>query len=218
MGNLTRHRARTLLAAFTLSIAITSLGFLAVPGLLTAAMNRQVTGSHLFDVGISTSVIELSPARLGALHRLPAVAAVNPDLGYATSATSVAGTSNVAIAGGDLAAAPVDTVPLLSGRLPGPGEVLADAANGRATDYAIPEGHVEMRAASGAMVRLHVSGTGLNLAATPGANGSTTPVFYATLATVESLGGVHGYNYLGFRLTDDTAAMQNKMSRRRVTT
>jgi putative ABC transport system permease protein len=211
-GDLTRHRARTLLAAFTLSIAITSLGFLAVPGLLTAAMNRQVTGSHLFDVGISTSVIKLSPAQLGALGRLPGVAAVNPDLGYATSATSVAGTSNVAIAGGDLASAPVDTVPLLSGRLPGPGEVLADAANGRATDYAIPEGGiVEMRAASGAMVRLRVSGTGLNLAATPGANGSTTPVFYATLATVESLGGVQGYNYLGFRLTDDTAAMQNKV-------
>ncbi len=211
-GDLTRHRTRTLLAAFTLSIAITSLGFLAVPGLLTAAMNRQVAGSHLFDVGISTSLIRLSPAQLGALGRLPGVAAVNPDLGYVTSATSVAGTSNVAIAGGDLASAPVDTVPLLSGRLPGPGEVLADAANGRATDYAIPDGGiVEMRAASGAMVRLRVSGTGLNLAATPGANGSTTPVFYATLATVESLRGGQGYNYLGFRLTDDTAAMQNKV-------
>jgi len=188
-GDLTRRRTRTLLAAFTLSIAITSLGFLAVPGLLTAAMNRQVAGSHLFDVGISTSVIKLSPAQLGALGHLPGIAAVNPDLGYVTSATSVAGTANIAIAGGDLASAPVDTVPLLSGRLPGPGEVLADAANGRATDYAIPDGgFVEMRAASGAMVRLRVSGTGLNLAATPGANGSATPEAHRRVVRLRHLG------------------------------
>ncbi len=33
-GDLIRHRARTLLATFTLSIAIASLGFVAVPVLL----------------------------------------------------------------------------------------------------------------------------------------------------------------------------------------
>ena len=74
-----------------------------------------------------------------------------------------------------------------------------------------PRHSLALCAASGATVRLRVSGTGLNLAATPGANGSTTPVFYATLATVESLRGVRGYNYLGFRLTDDTTAEQNKV-------
>ena len=63
-GDLTRHRARTLLAVFTLSIAIASLGFLAVPSLLNAAMNRQIAGSHLYDVGISTSTLDLSPAQL----------------------------------------------------------------------------------------------------------------------------------------------------------
>ena len=46
---------------------------------------------------------------------------------------------------------------------------------------------------------------GLNLYATPGANGSTAPVFYAQTATVQALRGV-GYNYLGFRLTDDSTA------------
>jgi hypothetical protein len=39
-----------------------------------------------------------------------------------------------------------------------------------------------------------ISGTGMNLAATPGANGSSTPVFYATTATVQALHGVRGYN------------------------
>ena len=176
-GDLTRHRARTLLTAFTLGIAIASLGFLAVPSLLNAAMEHQVQESHLFDVGISTSVLSLTPAQLRGLGHLPGVAAVNPDLGYATTATTPSGTQNISLAGGDLASAPVDTVPLLSGRLPGPGEVLADAANGRATGFSVRNGGtIHVRAASGRLVTLRVSGTGINLAATPGANSSSTPV------------------------------------------
>jgi putative ABC transport system permease protein len=210
-GDLTRHRARTLLAVFTLSIAIASLGFLAVPVLLNAAMNRQVADSHLYDVGIATSTLDLTPAQLSALRQLPGVAAVSPVVAYQTEVPA-GGSQNVAIAGTDLASAPVNTVPVLSGRLPGPGEVLADAANGRATGYAVPiGGTIDMRAASGRLVPLRVTGTGINLAATPGANGSTTPVFYATAATVESLRGVRGYDYVGFRLTDDSTAAQNRV-------
>jgi putative ABC transport system permease protein len=211
-GDLTRHRGRTLLVVFTLGIAIASLSFLAVPSLLNAAMNRQVRDSHLYDVGVSTNILDLTPAQLSALGHLPGVAAVSPVLGYATTVASAAGTQNVAIAGGDLASAPVNTVPLFTGRMPGPGEVLADAGNGRAADFTVPNGGtIGVRAASGRLVRLRVSGTGLNLAATPGANGSTTPVFYASEATVESLAGVRGYNYLGFRLTDDTPAAQSRV-------
>ena len=211
-GDLTRHRARTLLTAFSLSLAIASLGFLSVPSLLNAAMNRQVAESHLNDVGIFTNVINLTPAQLSAVGHLPGVAAVSPVLGYTAKATSAAGTRNVSIAGGDLASAPVNTVPLMSGRLPGPGEVLADAGNGRAADYRVPVGGtIDVLSASGAVMRLRVSGTGLNLAATPGANGSATPVFYATHATVESLRGVRGYDYLGLRLTDDTGAEQSRV-------
>ena len=206
-GDLTRHRARTLLAVFTLCAAIASLGFLAVPSLLNVAMNRQVQESHLYDVGISTSTLDLSPAQLSALGQLPGIAAVSPGLGYVTTATSAAGTQNVEIAGTDLASAPVNTVPLLTGRMPGPGEVLADAANGRAADFAVPNGGtIDVRAASGALVPLRVSGTGINIAASPGANGSTTAVFYTSAATAESVAGVRGYNYLGIRLTDDTPA------------
>jgi putative ABC transport system permease protein len=210
-GDLTRHRARTLLAVFTLSLATASLGFLAVPALLNAAMNRQVQASHLYDVGVSTSTLDLTPAKLSALGHLPGIAAFSPAVGYATKATSAEGAQNVEIAGTDLASAPVNTVPLLTGRLPGPGQVLADAANGRAAGFAVPDGAtIHVRAASGALVSLRVSGTGMNLAATPGANGSGTPVFYASAATVESLAGVRGYNYLGFRLTDDSAAAQSR--------
>ena len=211
-GDLTRHRARTLLAVFTLSIAIASLGFLAVPALLNAAMNRQIAGSHLYDVGISTSTLDLSPAQLGALGRLPGVAVISPAVGYATTAASAAGPQNVEFAGTNLASAPVNTVTLFTGRVPGPGEVLADAGNARATGFAVPDGGtIDVRAAGGRLVRLRVSGTGLNLYATPGANGSTTPVFYASTATVQALRGVRGYNYLGFRLTDDSTAAQSRV-------
>jgi putative ABC transport system permease protein len=211
-GDLTRHPGRTLLAAFTLCIAVATLGFIAVPGLLGSAMNRQVAASHLNDVGISMKILDLTPGQLSSLGRLPGVAAVSPVLGYTTTATSAAGRENASIVGGDLSSAPVNTVPVLSGNLPGAGEVLADAGNARAADYATPAGStISMRNSRGTMVTLRVTGTGLNLAATPGANGSTTPVFYATLATVESLRGVHGYNYLGFRLTRDTTAGQNQV-------
>ena len=209
-GDLTQHRARTLLAVCTLSIAIASLGFLAVPALLNAAMNRQIAGSHLYDVGISTSTLDLSPAQLRALGRLPGVAAVSPAVGYATTATTAAGPQDVEIAGTALASAPVNTVALFTGRMPGPGEVVTDAGNARATGFAVPDGGtIDVRAASGRLVRLRVSGTGMNLAATPGANGSTTPVFYAPTATVQALRGVGGYNYLGFRLADDSTAAQS---------
>ena len=95
-GDLTRHRARTLLALFTMSIAIASLGFLAVPSLLNAAMNRQIAASHLYDVGIQTSTLDLSPAQLRALGHLPDVAAVSPAVGYATTVTSAGGPHDVA--------------------------------------------------------------------------------------------------------------------------
>ena len=211
-GDLTRHRGRTLLAVFTLALAIASLGFAAVPRLLNAAMDRQVLQSRLYDVGVSTRILDLAPGQLRALGHLPGVAAVSPGLGYATEATSAAGTQDVEIAGTALASAPVNTVPLLSGRMPGPGEVLADAANGRAAGYAVPNGGtITVRAASGKAVRLRVSGTGMNLAATAGANGSTTPVFYTTAATAQSLTGARGFNYLGLRLTDDTPAAQSRV-------
>jgi putative ABC transport system permease protein len=210
--DLTQHRARTLLAVFTLSIAIASLGFVAVPVLLNAAMNRQIADSHLYDVGIATSTLDLSPAQLRALGHLPGVAAVSPAVGYASTVTSASGPQDVEIAGTALASAPVNTVALFTGRMPGPGEVLADAGNARATGFAVPAGGtIDVRAASGALVRLRVSGTGLNLYATPGANGSATPVFYAPTATVQALRGGRGYNYLGFQLSDDSTAAQSRV-------
>ncbi|HEX8006495.1 MAG TPA: FtsX-like permease family protein [Trebonia sp.] len=211
-GDLTRHRTRTLLAVGTLAIAIASLGFLAVPGLLNAAMNRQVQQGRLNEVAISTRVTGLTPAQLGALGRRPGVAAVSADLGYVTTTASVGGAQNIVIDGGGLASAPVNTVLLMSGRLPGPGEALADVADGKAAGYTVPVGGtLGVRAASGATAALRISGTGLNLAYTPGANSTGTPVFYTSAATAQALSGTRGYNHLGFRLTDDSPAAQDRV-------
>jgi hypothetical protein len=146
-GDLARHRTRTMLAAATLGIAIASLGFLAVPGLLNAAMNRQVQQGRLNEVAISTRVTGLTLAQLGALGRLPGVAAVSADLSYVTTTTTTAGgTQNIVIDGGGLASATVNSLLLTSGRLPRPGEALADIADGKAAGYTVPAGE---RAASG---------------------------------------------------------------------
>ena len=213
-GDLARHRTRTLLSAGTLATAIASLGFLAVPGLLNAAMNRQVQQGRLNEVAISTRVTGLTQAQLGALGRLPGVAAVSADLSYVTTTatTTAGGTQNIVIDGGGLASAPVNTVLLTSGRLPGPGEALADVADGKAAGYTVPAGGaLGVRAASGATARLRVSGTGLNLAYSPGANSPGTPVFYTSAATAQALSGTRGYNHLGFRLTDDSPAAQDRV-------
>jgi putative ABC transport system permease protein len=211
-GDLARHRTRTLLAAGTLAIAIASLGFLAVPGLLNAAMNRQVQQGRLNEVAISTSATGLTTAQLGALGRLPGVAAVSADLSYVTTITTAGGTQNIVIDGGGLGSAAVNTVLLMSGRLPGPGEALADVADGKAAGYTVPAGGtLGVRAASGATVRLRVSGTGLNLAYTPGANSTGVPVFYTSAATAQALSGTRGYNHLGFRLADDSPAAQDRV-------
>jgi len=211
-GDLARHRTRTLLAAGTLAIAIASLGFLAVPGLLNAAMNRQVQQGRLNEVAISTRVTGLTPAQLGALGRLPGVAAVSADLNYVTTITTTGGTQNIVIDGGGLASATVNTLLLMSGRLPGPGEALADVADGKAAGYTVPaDGTLSVPAASGATVRLRISGTGLNLAYTPGANSTGVSVFYTSIATAQALSGTRGYNHLGFRLTDDSPAAQNRV-------
>ena len=84
-------------------------------------MNRQIAGSHLYDVGISTSTLDLSPEQLGALGRLPGVAAVSPAVGYATTATSAACAQDVELAWESPASAPVNTVALFTGRATGAG-------------------------------------------------------------------------------------------------
>jgi putative ABC transport system permease protein len=204
-GDLTRHRARTLLTVFTLGLAIASLSFIALPNLMDAAMDRQVQASRLYDIATPTRDLDLTAAQLDALGHLPGVAAVDASIVYATRMTVGSRIQDVVIWGLDLPDQAVDDVTLLGGRMPRSGEILADAANGRAADLTVTAGEsVDVRDRAGRQTPLRVSGTGIDLAWSPGANGSTAAVFYATLGTVRSIAGVGGANYLAFRLIDNS--------------
>ena len=204
-GDLVRHRARTVATMLTLGLAVASLATLAVPGLMDRAMGREVTADRLYDVAVGTRDLVLTPAQFGALGHLPDVATVGAGVRYPTQVTVGGRTQAAMIWGIDLAAQPVDAIRLVAGRLPRPGEVLADAGNGSAADLATGVGtRVEVRDSDGAQTPLRVSGTATGLATSPSAAGSSNPVFYASEATVRSLAGLRGINYLAFRLTDNT--------------
>jgi hypothetical protein len=176
------------------------------------AMDRQVAADRLFDVAFGTHDLVLSPAEFGALGRLPDVAAVGADVRYPAQVTAGGRRQAAAIWGIDLPAQPVDAIRLVSGRLPRSGEVLADAANGSAADLATGIGtRIEVRDSDGAHTVLRVSGTAAGLATSPSPAGSGSPVFYASEATVRSLAGLRGINFLAFRLSDNTPATEAKL-------
>jgi hypothetical protein len=176
------------------------------------AMDRQVAADRLFDVAFGTHDLVLSPAEFGALGRLPDVAAVGADVRYPAQVTAGGRRQAAAIWGIDLPAQPVDAIRLVSGRLPRSGEVLADAANGSAADLATGIGtRIEVRDSDGAHTVLRVSGTATGLATSPSPAGSGSPVFYASEATVRSLAGLRGINFLAFRLSDNTPATEAKL-------
>jgi putative ABC transport system permease protein len=204
-GDLRRHRARSLLTMFTLSLAVASLATLAVPGLEDRAMDRQIQADRLYDVAVATRDLTLTPAQLGALGRLPGVAAADAAVRYPTQVTVGGRRQPATIWGLDLAWQPVDAIRLLTGRLPRPGEVLADAGNGAVADLSAAVGtSVEVRDSDGGQTLLRVSGTAHGLATSPSpAVSSDDPVFYASEATVRSLAGLRGSNYLAFRLADN---------------
>jgi putative ABC transport system permease protein len=204
-GDLLQHRARTLLAMLTLTLAVASLAVLAVPGLMDRAMDRQVQADHLYDVAVATHDLVLTPEQLAALKHLPNIAAVDTSIRYPAEVTVGSRRQTAMIWGVDLGAQPVDAIQMLTGRLPRPGEILADAANASAADFPAAIGtRVEIRGSNGTQRPLDVSGTAGDLATSPSPALSDNPVFYTSEATVRSLAGLRGINYLTFRLVSNT--------------
>jgi len=139
------------------------------------------------------------------------VAAFDPAVEYSTVASAAAGLrQNAVVWGLDLQHQPVDAVQVTGGRAPGGGEMMADEENATATGFDVPVGgHVMFRTTTGTVTSLPVSSSGTSLATSPSANGSDNAVFYGTVPTVRALAGVSGFNYLAFRLVDNSAAAQN---------
>jgi putative ABC transport system permease protein len=220
-GDLRRHPGKCLLIVGSLGLAIASFAIVAVPGLLDGAMQDEVQQARLFDVAVTTRDLDLSPAQLDALGRLPNVAAFEPAIQYSTVATnpSTGIRQNAVLWSVNPGHQAVDAVDVTSGGLPtgtgttgtgGTGSgVLADQGNASAAGFAVPTGdQVTITTATGTAERLRVTGTGRSLATSPSANGGNSAVFYAAVPTVRALAGVSGYNYLAFRLKVDSPAAQ----------
>jgi putative ABC transport system permease protein len=208
-GDLRRHPGKNLLIVITLGLAIGSFAIVAVPDLLNTTMQKEVDQARLYDVAVATRNLDLSPQQLDALGHLPNVAAFDPAVEYSTVASAGGLRQSAVVWSVDLQHQPVDAVQVTGGRPPSGGEVMADEGNGSATGFAVPvDGHVTFRTTTGSVVSLLVSGAGRSLATSPSANGSDSAVFYGSVPTVRALAGVSGFNYLAFRLDDNTAAAQ----------
>ncbi len=210
-GDLRRYLGKNLLVVGTLALAIASVAIVAVPGLLNASMQTQVRQARLYEVAVATRDLDLNSRQLAALGRLPDVAAFEPAVEYSTvgASASTGSSQGVILWGLGLSHQTVDVVNLTGGRLPAGTELLADEANASTAGFGIPiGGHVAIHTATGTVTSVQVSGTGRSLATSPSANGSTSAVFYGTVPAIRALAGVSGYNYLAFRLYDNSQAAQ----------
>jgi putative ABC transport system permease protein len=215
-GDLRRHPGKNLLIVVTLGLAIGSFAVVAVPDLLNTTMQKEIDQTHLYDVAVATRDLDLSPHQLDALGHLPNVAAFDPEVQYSTVAAAAGNVRQSAVVWGlDLGHQPVDAVQVTGGRPPSVGEVMADEQNESATGFNVSiGGHVVFRTTTGTVASFPVSGSGTSLATSPSANssecdGSTCAVFYGTVPTVRALAGVTGFNYLTFRLDNNSAAAQS---------
>ena len=206
--DLTRRPARTVLTVCTLGLAIASLATLAVPGLMDRVMHAEVRAARLHDVAMTTHDVTLSGTQLDDLAHLPNVAAFEARVVFATRATLGSRQQPATVWGIDLGSQPVDAIRLTGGRLPQPGELLADTADGTAASFPVTTGNVvSIRTSDGGQESLRVSGTVRSLATSPASFASNNAaVFYTTLDTARSLAGIGGMNYLALRLRDDTSA------------
>ena len=209
-GDLRRHPGKNLLIVITLGLAIGSFAIVAVPDLLNATMQGEVNQARLYDVAVATRDLDLSAQQLDALGHLPNVATFDPAVEYSTVASAGDNArQNAVVWSVDLADQPVDAVQVTGGRPPVGGEVMADEGNASATDFVVPVGgRVSFRTTTGAVASFPVRGSGRSLATSPSANGSDDAVFYGTVPMVRALAGVSGFNYLAFRLDDNSAAAQ----------
>jgi putative ABC transport system permease protein len=205
--DLRRRPARTVLTMCTLGLAIASLSTVAVPALMDRAMHGEVRTAKLHDLSVTTHDTVLSPAQLSELAHLPNVAAFDARSVYSTRVAVGGRQQHAVIWGLDFTAQPVDTIRLTRGHLPGPGQVLADAGDGKANLPVAIGDHAEVARVGGGRESLTVSGIAHSVATSPNAVGpNDNPVFYTELATIGSIASTRGVNTLAFRLVDNGSA------------
>ncbi len=202
--DLSRRRSRTFFAVSTLALAVASIGIFALPALMDRSMQAEVEAGRLPDLTVYTSPLVLGDAQLARLASLPNVRAVEPRssfngriyIGARRAPAWIVGVRN-------FAAQHADVVHVTSGSAPGSGDVLTERQNANQGVLDVGTGDtVQLVAASGVTVPLHVSGEGRNLTGGKDVTDNGIVVLYATPDTVALLSGDSGYQTLAFRLVD----------------
>ena len=206
--DLTRRRARSVVAVSTLALAVASIGIFALPPLADRAMQDEVEATRLSDLSVFTQPLVLTEQQLAALATLPNVEGMEARSFFATRVYVGERRASAFVIGvRDFAHQEVDVVRVASGSPPSGGAVLTEAQNSRQGRYDAHAGDVARVIASDGSVReLRVSGEGRNLDSGQDVIFESTIVLYATPATVAALSGEAGYSSLAFRLSDPKAA------------
>ncbi len=205
--DLGRRRARSILTAATIGLAVAGIGMLAVPSLIDRTMNAEVSETRLYDVTLPVRDMTFDATTAGELATIANVDAVSARVTYSTRALIGDRRVPVTVWGvDDFTHQSIDVVSTMSGAAPGHGQVLSDDGNADAVNVSLHAGDVvRIVAADGSVVSQEVSGRARSLAfqQAPG----TYPkqlILYATTDTVRALAGVTGVNSLAFQLRDTT--------------
>jgi len=208
--DLTRRKTRSALAVLTLAIAVASVGIFAAPTLMDQAMQQEVASNKLPDLTLSTPPLELTPAQIAAIGRLPNVTAAQAVSYFQTRVWLGARRSTAVVVGvPQFAHQPVNVVSVEDGLPPGSGAVLTDVQNAKQGRYEGGTGETLRVIGAGGQDRtVRISGTARNLVGGQlGSNGDAV-VLYASAETVAELSGRPGYSQLQLRLRDlDEAAV-----------
>ena len=206
--DLTRRKARTVLTALTLSIAVASVGIFAIPSLMNTAMQKEVQANKLPDLTLSTKPLHLTVAQTAALGRLPNVAAVEGRSYFQTRVwVGERRVKAAIIAVPRYAHQTVDVVSLASGRYPSSTSVLSDVQNAKQGRFSGKEGSsIRIVGVGDRVLTVPVSGVARNMIGDQAALGMNSVVLFSTPALIAKLGADPGYSSLEFRLVDSSKA------------
>jgi putative ABC transport system permease protein len=208
--DLTRRRARSFFAVFTLAIAVASIGIFAVPSLMDRAMQQNVRSSNLYDVQLTMPPVNLTTADVHAIESLPNVRAAVARPWFATRA--YAGTQRLkALIIGVPDHQTVDRVTTTSGSLGSSTTgVLTDTQNARLGIWSGGVGStLRVVTATGAVQPMRVTGTARSMIGVgPGQEGML--IVYASYPTVHRLTGGTEVGMLELRLDDPSAPAANR--------
>ncbi len=204
LRDLTRRRARTVFTVLTIALGVSGMAMLAINDLADRAVESQIDETRMYNVQIAVEDVVMDGPTLDGLGEVDNVRAVEVRSVFFTRMQIGGRRADAYLIGiPDLTDQQLDVVSLTSGKLPGAMEVLTEESNSMNEVYHGGAGATfPVADHAGEQVTLTVSGKGRSLVYSP-ITFEGIAVFYADIATVQTLANASGYNRLSF-LLDDT--------------